>query len=78
MAKVLKKQLKLQQSKVTALAKTDNAVINRPGSVINRPGSVINRPGSVISRPGSVSRSGNFTIREPRSSLIDKPSTCPT
>ncbi len=64
MAKVLKKQLKLQQSKVTALAKTDNAVINRPGSVINR--------------PGSVSRSGNFTIREPRSSLIDKPSTCPT
>ena len=56
-AKVLKKQLKLQQSKVTALAKTDNAVINRPGS---------------------VSRSGNFTIREPRSSLIDKPSTCPT
>ena len=64
MAKVLKKQLKLQQSKVTALAKTDNAVINRSGSVINR--------------PGSVSRSGNFTIREPRSSLIDKPSTCPT
>lgn len=57
MAKLLKKQLKLQQNKVTTLPKTDNTVINRAGS---------------------VSRSGNFTIREPRSSLIDKPSTCPT